>query len=160
MPDRCRPNSITATFIWAEFREISKFSFLSLNCYFWKKITTMMTWMNSRVLTNWLYLWFSRFSWKNWKIIYKVNSWKSGNSLLLAFLCVYFPKNDRLNKEEYENFRNSSFKFHPFLGTNKSFRTNSITATFNPFPIVTRLALIQALPFEDLKLRNYWVIQW
>ena len=71
------------------------------------------------------------------------------------FVC--FPsKMTGFTKEVFKIFGiQPILKFQPFLGTNKSFRTDSITATFNPFSIVPRLAFIQALPFEDLKLRNY-----
>ena len=45
---------------WAEYREISKFSFSSRNCHFWMKITKMIYRLNSRILTNSLYIWISR----------------------------------------------------------------------------------------------------
>ena len=56
----------------AAFREISKLSFLSLNCHFWGKITKMITMVHSQILTN---SWFSGFCWK-WSIRSWLFSWR------------------------------------------------------------------------------------
>ena len=46
---------------WAEFREISTFSFWSLNCHFWGRITKIITRVNPRIFMNSFFKWFSRF---------------------------------------------------------------------------------------------------
>ena len=50
-------------FHWAEFREVSKHSFLlnCLNCHFWKKITKMVTRVNSRIFTKLPYIWIFKY---------------------------------------------------------------------------------------------------
>ena len=52
---------VPMTFHWAEFREVSKHSFLSLNCHFWKKITKMVTRVNSRIFTKLPYIWIFKY---------------------------------------------------------------------------------------------------
>ena len=44
--------SFVARQMWVEFKEITKFWFLSLNCHFLGEITKMITRMNSRNWTN------------------------------------------------------------------------------------------------------------
>ena len=60
-----RMNLNSKILYYAEFREISKLSFLSLNCHFWEKITKMITRVHSRILKKSPNIWFSKFSWKS-----------------------------------------------------------------------------------------------